>query len=108
MSISVFKGGNYSREETIQGRKLYEEIRYVAIQCTYWPLKNSRKSFTELPMCHTLQHHILDTWYILITVKHTITYLDTSKNKQPCSAFKCKDVLELTCTDKYQLFLTYL
>jgi len=22
--------GNYSREETIQGRKLYEEIRYVA------------------------------------------------------------------------------
>ena len=23
--------GNYSREETIQGRKLYEEIRYVKI-----------------------------------------------------------------------------
>ena len=25
----LFKGGNYSREEIIQGRKLYEEIRYV-------------------------------------------------------------------------------
>ena len=24
-----FKWGNYSKEETIQGRKLYEEIRYV-------------------------------------------------------------------------------
>ena len=26
---STFRCGNYSREETIQGRKLYEEIRYV-------------------------------------------------------------------------------
>ena len=25
----LFKGGNYSREETIQGQKLYEEIRYL-------------------------------------------------------------------------------
>ena len=27
---STYKCGNYSREETIQGRKLYEEIRYVS------------------------------------------------------------------------------
>ena len=26
---STYRCGNYSREETIQGRKLYEEIRYV-------------------------------------------------------------------------------
>ena len=26
-----FSCGNYSREETIQGRKLYEEIRYIGI-----------------------------------------------------------------------------
>jgi hypothetical protein len=25
---STYRCGNYSREETIQGRKLYEEIRY--------------------------------------------------------------------------------
>ena len=27
------KGGNYSREETIQGRILYKEIRYLSSQC---------------------------------------------------------------------------
>ena len=27
---STYRWGNYSREETIQGRKLYEKIRYVA------------------------------------------------------------------------------
>ena len=27
---STYKCGNYSREEPIQGRKLYEEIRYVS------------------------------------------------------------------------------
>ena len=26
---STYRCGNYSREETIQGRKLYEEIRYI-------------------------------------------------------------------------------
>ena len=26
---STYRCGNYSREETIQGRKLYEEIRYM-------------------------------------------------------------------------------
>ena len=26
--LKPFKGGNYSREETIQGRKLFAEIRY--------------------------------------------------------------------------------
>ena len=26
-----FDRGNYSKEETIQGRKLYEEIRYIEI-----------------------------------------------------------------------------
>ena len=25
----LLKGGNYSREETTQGRKLYEEKRYI-------------------------------------------------------------------------------
>ena len=25
----LFKGGNYSREETIKGRKLFAEIRYI-------------------------------------------------------------------------------
>ena len=29
MLRKLFKGGNYSKEETIQGRKLYEEIRYL-------------------------------------------------------------------------------
>ena len=28
---STYRCGNYSREETIQGRKLYEEIRYVLL-----------------------------------------------------------------------------
>ena len=27
--LGGFDRGNYSREETVQGRKLYEEIRYV-------------------------------------------------------------------------------
>jgi hypothetical protein len=27
----LFKGGNYSRAETIQGQKLYEEIRYMRL-----------------------------------------------------------------------------
>ena len=29
---STYRCGNYSREETIQGRKLYEEIRYVVFR----------------------------------------------------------------------------
>jgi hypothetical protein len=33
----LFKGGNYSREETIQGQKLYEEIR------RYFQLKQNIK-----------------------------------------------------------------
>ena len=28
-SLDIFDRGNYSKEETIQGRKLYEEIRYT-------------------------------------------------------------------------------
>ena len=35
--------GNYSREETIQGRKLYEEIRYLELR-----LKNDRCSVFSL------------------------------------------------------------
>ena len=34
----LFKGGNYSREETIQGRKIYEEIRYsnFKLRIVFW------------------------------------------------------------------------
>ena len=34
---STYRCGNYSREETIQGRKLYEEIRCVKSIATYAP-----------------------------------------------------------------------
>ena len=33
---STYMCGNYSREETIQGWKLYEEIRYRRIKPTRW------------------------------------------------------------------------
>ena len=33
--LGGFDWGNYSKEETIQGRKLYEEIRYVSSYCTF-------------------------------------------------------------------------
>ena len=35
----LFKGGNYSRAETIQGRKLFAEIRYVPLDPQKLPLE---------------------------------------------------------------------
>ena len=40
--------GNYSREETIQGRKLYEEVRYLLkIAFNYWFLMLQVKPFCQ-------------------------------------------------------------
>ena len=38
---STYRCGNYSREETIQGRKLYEEIRYLIY---VYPVKSIKVS----------------------------------------------------------------
>ena len=39
--------GNYSREETIQGRKLYEEIRQQGSIYIFWPEQPMRPKFGE-------------------------------------------------------------
>ena len=34
--VSSLRWGNYSKEKSIQGRKLYEEIRYISLISIYW------------------------------------------------------------------------
>ena len=58
--------GNYSREETIQGRKLYEEIRYIPdkiwdeLNCNGWR-KSQPQTFlpqNSTPNCSTMKFSI--------------------------------------------------
>ena len=56
--------GNYSREETIQGRKLYEEIRYLFFWITniYWTLFLSAFDHCALSLCNSTSF-ISNCWF---------------------------------------------
>ena len=51
----LFKGGNYSREETIQGRKLFAEIRYLF-------LDNSREVLLTMLSLFPLNNSFVFFW----------------------------------------------
>ena len=49
--------GNYTREETNQGRKLYEEIRYLPVKQIWW--KGAVQCETDIRICNWSQINCL-------------------------------------------------
>ena len=71
--------GNYSREETIQGRKLYEEIRYT-INCVCHSIRSmfrvlGKYNFEKLFLLERKQVTLGKTLPVLVLVYSFIRYL---------------------------------
>ena len=87
---STYRCGKYSREESIQGRKLYEEIRYVCLTSMNKQGKSLFLIGQKIIISLDTQHEIVQVFFELFIIAQPRWWMGFSRHQfRPTFNFRC-------------------